>query len=97
MAERETRAHTPGPWVYEEKCKSGRYRVRALEGGAPIVEDSYLPRLEDAALIASAPALAARVEELEGLLNRIAYSDPRKYDAEDFREFARAALSHGAK
>lgn len=31
-----TQQHTPGPWTWDEKGKSGRGRVRVLEGGAPI-------------------------------------------------------------
>ena len=81
MAERETRAHTVGPWKVDEQKdpKDGRVLHRHIVAREPLGNlDAPVCRmypsangeddLPNARLIASAPTLAARVEELESLL-----------------------------
>ena len=79
---------TPGPWFIEGDYIMDKYRARLIVMlGHFDPEDQYAEN--DAALVAAAPALAARVLELEGEVaglreTLVVYADPGFYHAIGF-------------
>jgi len=90
---------TPGPWKYAlafQNNASNYYAVTNGKWGAPAVAQCY-GKEEDARLIAAAPELFAAleksvqyIEQLAGMVNTL---KPKGVHAEDFTDFARAAIA----
>lgn len=90
--------HTPGPWEVGNDCGDGTAIVTYQARDICRVEMHYGDGPANAALIASAPALAERVRVLEGALERIGGEPCHDCDIPCVHDIARSALSRrGAK
>jgi hypothetical protein len=115
MAERETRTHTPGPWIvvssWEGHTQTDGYRHRKRADDLAAWhnrQSGHTATVVSAQDAASAPALAARVEELERMLSVLVDHASETYPHFESERgqaeintaramLARAALSPGAK